>query len=268
MKTVLGSAWICVVVGCGGESAAGLQAITKHDNGNVASRGSMLNDEAKVGEWVYFYDNGQKEKQGHYINNLMQGTWTFWLADGSDSWTAQYEKGAGANNGRITTAYKNGQKKTESTYRDGRQHGVATVWHETGRAIQEQHYRNGRQDGRRTQWFFATGKKRLEDHWKDGQREGLESQWHPSGQLASEGNLVDNQKDGVWTRWHRNGSKQSEDRYKSSLKEGAALLWYDNGQLQMRGSWVAGKEDGTWNYWNRDGSFKRSLTLKDGKPVK
>ena len=206
MKMVTGTALLCVVVGCSNAEDADPQTTTRHENGNIASRGNMLDGQVKAGEWVYFYENGQKEKQGHYIENLQQGTWTFWLLDGSESWTAQYEKGTGNKNGRISTFYKSGKKKSESTYRDNRLHGVSNVWYTDGQKIQEQHYRNGRQEGTRTQWFFPSGKKRLEDRWKEGQREGLESKWYRNGQQTSEGNWIAGKEDGVWAYWDKDGN--------------------------------------------------------------
>jgi len=55
----------------------------------------------QVGDWVYFFEGGQKEKQGSYLEDQMHGTWTFWLPGGSESWTAEYTNGDGSKNGRF-----------------------------------------------------------------------------------------------------------------------------------------------------------------------
>ena len=54
-----------VLVGCSITRGGGELTITKHENGKTAKRGFVITDAVseahmKVGDWVYFFENGQK----------------------------------------------------------------------------------------------------------------------------------------------------------------------------------------------------------------
>ena len=110
MKKALGLGLLCVLVGCSDPhdpTGGGKLTITKYDNGKTALRGYVITDAVseahiKVGDWVYFFEDGQKEKQGTYLEDQMHGSWQFWLPDDSESWTAEYTNGEGSKNGRFT----------------------------------------------------------------------------------------------------------------------------------------------------------------------
>ncbi|MEE3372652.1 MAG: toxin-antitoxin system YwqK family antitoxin [Planctomycetota bacterium] len=82
-----------------------------------------------------------------------------------------------------------GKKKSEGTFKDGKQEGLATIWHENG-------------------------KKSSEGTFKDGKPDGLVTAWYENGQKQSEGNFKDGNAEGLSTRWHENGQKKSEETYK------------------------------------------------------
>ena len=61
-------------------------AITKHENSTTASRGYVItnavsDEPIKVGDWVYCYENGQRE-QGSYFEDQKEGVWTEWHDNG------------------------------------------------------------------------------------------------------------------------------------------------------------------------------------------
>ena len=117
MKKALGLALLCVLVGCSDPTGGGKLTITKHENGQTASRGYLLNDNIKVGDWVYFYENGKQEKQGSYFEDQMHGEWTFW--------------------------HDNGQKESEGGYKVGKRDGVWTLWDDQGNGTHVFEWKDG-----------------------------------------------------------------------------------------------------------------------------
>jgi antitoxin component YwqK of YwqJK toxin-antitoxin module len=101
MKKVLGLGLLCVLVGCSephDPTGGGELAITKHEDGKTASRGYVItnavsDEPIKVGDWVYFYEDGQKEKQGSYLEDQMEGVWTRWDDKGNVTKTETYKNG-------------------------------------------------------------------------------------------------------------------------------------------------------------------------------
>jgi hypothetical protein len=82
MKNIALLISLLFLVGCDDPTGGGKLTITKHENGKTASRGYMLNDHIKVGDWIYFYDDGSKEKVGRYFEDQMHGVWTSWHKNG------------------------------------------------------------------------------------------------------------------------------------------------------------------------------------------
>jgi antitoxin component YwqK of YwqJK toxin-antitoxin module len=190
MKKVLVLFLLCVLVGCSDLTGGGKLTITKYEDGKTATRGYLLGDQIKVGSWVYFDDSGKREKQGRYVEGQMHGEWTFWLPDGSESWTATYEHGEGPRNGMIVELHDNGQKKRDSTWKNGQREGVVTSWRENG-------------------------KKEFDGTFKDGKREGVWTYWHDNGQKSEEGTYKSDEKDGAWTFWDKQGNVTKSEAYKN-----------------------------------------------------
>lgn len=90
---MLGIALISLFVACSDPIGGGSLTITRHDNGAPASRGYLLNGHSKVGDWVYFYDSGHKEKEDRYIQDGKEGAWTFWHDGGQKKGGFTYRKG-------------------------------------------------------------------------------------------------------------------------------------------------------------------------------
>lgn len=160
MKTVLGIALLSVLVACSephDPTGGGKLAIAKHENGRTASRGYMLNDHIKVGDWVYFFEDGKKEKQGSYSEGQMQGTWTY--------------------------SNRFGEKDRECTYKNGEVEGLWTAWnilHHKGEGT----YKNGKKEGDWTFWWSGGQKKEEEGTYKNGKKEGVWTFWGSNSNVA------------------------------------------------------------------------------------
>ncbi len=78
--------------------------------------------------------------------------------------------------GLYTEWYKNGNKKLEYTYNDGKMDGLRTFWYEDGQKRWLSSYKDGERDGLWTEWY-QNGKKRCVGSYKDGERDGLWTWW-------------------------------------------------------------------------------------------
>jgi antitoxin component YwqK of YwqJK toxin-antitoxin module len=95
--------------------------------------------------------------------------------------------------------HENGQKKTETTYKDGKEHGLYTRWYGPGQKSAEGTYKDGKLDGLWTEWY-SNGQKQWEFTFKEGKRDGLHTHWHKNGQKEEE-------------RTFKNGKKISEKHW-------------------------------------------------------
>jgi antitoxin component YwqK of YwqJK toxin-antitoxin module len=150
-------ALLALFVGCSASTGGGRLTNTKHESGSAAATGYLVTDavskeDIKVGDWVYFYENGNKEKQGSYAQGKRHGAWTFWLSDGSSPWIAIYENGEGPRNGMFVDRYDNGQKRREGTSKNGNNEGSWTYWHKNGQKSNQGAYKDGKAEGVWTFW--------------------------------------------------------------------------------------------------------------------
>ena len=65
--------------------------------------------------------------------------------------------------------WKNGELKSETHYKDGKENGLWTRWYKNGQKKSEKHYKDGKLEGRMT-WWHESGEKRSEGHFKDGKK--------------------------------------------------------------------------------------------------
>ena len=92
--------------------------------------------------------------------------------------------------GKSFTLWKNGQKETESNYKDGKEDGLYLGWYENGKKQFESNYKDGKEDGLVVYWD-ENGKKEYEGNWKDGKEDGLMVWLNENGQKLVEENFKD-----------------------------------------------------------------------------
>ena len=230
MRKALGFALLSVLAGCNDPTGGGKLTITKHENGKTASRGYMLTDHIKVGDWVYFFENGQMCQRGRYVDHQRHGTWTFWLAEGGPPWTATYTYGRGPENGWAEKPSTETTLRSTGCRREGLREGVWTVWRENGRKWASGPFKNDKQEGVWTNWR-ENGMKLSETTFKDGEREGAHIGWHENGQKMNQGTWKGNKLEGVWTSWDENGQKTDAVTFKNHKKEGVKTYWDNKGNV-------------------------------------
>ena len=84
------------------------------------------------GQWTLWYENGQMESQGDYVDGEQHDQWTQW--------------------------YENGQMAAQGQFVDGELHGQWTLWHENGQMI-DQGYLGGYLGG------LLTARNRAHQSW-------------------------------------------------------------------------------------------------------
>ena len=83
--------------------------------------------------------------------------------------------------GKYVINYPDGLKKSETTYKEGRENGSSTVWYENGQKERETNFMDGNEDGLAVGWY-ENGQKESETNYKEGKRFGLTTVWDEKGQ--------------------------------------------------------------------------------------
>lgn len=129
------------------------------------------------GNSIEWYENGQKESEGLYVDGYKFGKWTKW--------------------------YENGQKEDEGEYNEfGYASGFWTEYYENGQKKSCGNYDNGYKIGNWITWQCDCGQKRTEGEYdEEGLRTGVWTEWSCSGKKKSEGKYIEGEKIGHWIEW-------------------------------------------------------------------
>lgn len=213
------------------------------------------------------------------------------------------QKPGGVNHGNYLELYKNGKKRREGDYQDGRPAGKWRTWHENaqieseitlvngaaegvyrkwfenGQLWQEGHFRNNKEEGQWRYWD-STGQIRAEGSFANGMQVSEWKAWHGNGRLESKGGYDNDEQYGQWAQWYPNGQKEEEGNYAGNMKRiwmgreleipkrvGDWTFWHPNGQKKKEGAYVNGYEEGIWNFWNKKGKLIQKSVFRHGEPT-
>ena len=78
--------------------------------------------------------------------------------------------------------HKNGKKRSEDNWKDGKRDGLFVQWNEVGQKEAEVNFKDGKEDGLALMWH-ENGQKKAEGNWKDDKVvEGSRKFWNSKGE--------------------------------------------------------------------------------------
>lgn len=113
-------------------------------SGQVQMTGTYksIRPDNKDGTFVYYYDNGQKQRDCYYRENTLNGTFMEWYRSGQQKNIQEYL------NGLLDGPYKSwredGSLKQESRYSRGERSGSFKTYYENGQLTRNDLYENGK----------------------------------------------------------------------------------------------------------------------------
>ena len=194
-----------------------------HANGNLSFEENLINvdlDDWK-GEWrngkiITWHENGQKQTESNYVEDVLVGKYTKWHQNGQ-------KKSEYIENSSGKYWFENGQKKCEFIYSDNDEI-IRIEWHKNGQKKSKCYLKSVKPKNSNTEL----------------QNQGLSIEWHHNGQKESVGGYIKGSKEGNWIYYHDNGQKASEGTYK----------------IFTDGGWQSSLELDEWNYWYKNGNKK------------
>jgi antitoxin component YwqK of YwqJK toxin-antitoxin module len=239
------------------------------------------------GPWAWYDERGQLLARGEYNLGKQHGKWTrIHTVDKGTVFALPIYRGferpftseAFFENGVLTGAWTvvdaKGRKASQSTFQQGKQHGLATWWHPNGQTHRTANYVNGQIDGELREYGLK-GELLVKETYVEGCKLDLEVNNHSKDRRRSERNvLVPIAKEhhnwfqatvtlerverpkiyhGVSTWWYADGQKEMAGKYEQGVPAGEFIWWHANGQERSRGNYVDGKQDGRWTWWHANG---------------
>ncbi|MBI9057881.1 MAG: toxin-antitoxin system YwqK family antitoxin [Labilibaculum sp.] len=164
----------------------------------IELKGSLLN-----GTCLFFFENGKLLASGAYKNGVIDINSNF------DTQIIPKKNRFG----NWFIYYKNGQRRTEKSYKNGMREGLFKEWYPNGQIMIEAFFEHGLFKGKCTSWY-ENGQIMELSYFANGDKDGISMQYYENGNLKEKGNYKKGIKIGKWEYWNANGTLQmTEDHF-------------------------------------------------------
>ena len=220
-------------------------------NGQLKEEPSFNKDGVREGEWIQYFESGEKKSQELYTNATPNGLWITWHESTSEK-ASERTYGGGNLEDEFREWWDNGEKKVEGQYAGNKKEGV---WmnYDPGRRSRYELYRSDELVSSYDFEYYANGQLKEEPSFnKDGLWDGDWIRYFEGGEKASQRGYGNGRPDGIWISWHDSTFvKVQEMTYKDSLLEDNYFEWWMDEKPKVTGFYVHGKKDSKWSYWDK-----------------
>jgi len=159
-------------------------------NGSLKSEIQMKN-KLYHGHAIFWYDNGNKELECYYENNVLQGPKIRYYPSGQKKEEFYYN--AGKLDGLSVTWYTDGGKSSECAFINGLMNGPYHEYYPDGAIMVDGHYLGGKFTGK---WFYYDSSQKIVGIGNFDHGAGIQRSLYASGNVRKEVHIKDNVKDG------------------------------------------------------------------------
>ena len=245
-----------LMVGCGsgdksptGPGGEKIETVTTtHSNGNTQFEFDFYrpsnNEIVQHGINKTYYENGNIQQEGEYVNGKREGVWSF------------YDK--------------NGVKTHEGTFQDGKPWNgtftvVSEVELETSTGFYEYIYKNLDYSDADLPVQKSVKSTVIVSSYTAGVLNGkwVEYDNIDDMNIILEDTIVDGVLSGPHTLYHNNGNKMEEGVWESGNPEGVWIHYFENGKKKFEAGFRAGVLDGVWKTYYNNGNIANDTNIKD-----
>lgn len=222
------------------------------DSHRVSSAGNMQN-EKRIGPWIFFHPNAQKMAAGSYRDGVKTGVWNYYFDSGV------LKSSENMDTGEVTVYSKEGKRAEHFFLKADKIDGEAEIFYPSGARNKLMSYTAGERHGKTTE-YYATGVVREDYSYDRGKISGPYEWFHPNGRARVKTTFKDDYYHGRFEEFHTNGMPKAAGTYTSGVATGSWKFYHSNGKVRSEGTYSAkGKRIGEWSFYDHLGA----LTSKD-----
>ena len=181
----------------------------------------------KQGQWKYFFQSGKVKSEGEYKNDRRIGDWVFYYENGTKEQSGSYDK-RGQEMGLWTWYHDNGNSLREEEFTNGVENGKMVEYSRSGDIVSKGNYVEGVREG---PWYFSVGDEIQEGDFKAGLKDGIWKTYYPDKTLMSEGRYVDDEENGKFKYYYPNGKIKIEAEYSMGKRHNEWKFYSEEGIL-------------------------------------
>ncbi len=196
----------------------------------LSAIGNQIDDETRIGPWIFFYENNYINAQGRYNDQGQKtGEWLFY--------------------------HENGRLSRKEHYNDeGIIDKSAIYYHDNGALSIVANYSEGQLDGP-LEYYFGCGKIKEEVPFLAGVKNGPGKFYHETGELKIDYNFSNDELDGDYSYYFKNGQIEKKYFYESGSVTGKYHSFYMDGQKNEIGEFANDLACGAWTGYHPDGEL-------------
>ncbi len=238
----------------------------------------------KQGSWKFFWDNGNLQLEGHYVNDKKNGFFKEYDEKGNFIAVVKFENDILIEDAKETkqlekrTSYfPNGKIAITATYYNNIPDGIRREYDTLGNIIQGYIFENGvlKFEGitdlsgkREGLWkeYYETGEVRSIGHYKNGNPINEWKFFFPSQTIEIIGQYnFKGEKDGEWKWFYPNKQILMLENYNDGELDGLFVEYDDKGEILSKGHFIEDLEDGDWYY--KRGEMTEKGSYYEGKKI-
>jgi uncharacterized protein len=219
-----------------------------YKSGKLQMTGTFSSWETRVGDFIWYYENGHKSQTGHYNFGLYE-LYFAWDMDGN--------KTANNGKGKLILYYEDGNIRSEGSFNQGVRSGDYIGYHRNGKKSEEGSYGGGKYT------LFNSWDENGKGLVVEGNGESIDK--FSNGQIKWNGFWEEGVRVGEWKWWHSNGQIRERVEYVNGMMEGDFIRWYASGKIYSKGKFSNGKKEGEWIWFREDGTALPSIYFEKGE---
>ena len=219
----------------------------------------------KTGPWKMFHSSGRLIETGFYVDDLKDGVFQFFDANGRVVDVKEFRKGKEVIDSKkeepvvqvVEIRNEQGRLEQTVTYVDGMKQGVSRAYDAQGEITsgsvfdQDVLVAEGitLEDGtRHGDWiqYWPNGNVKCTGEYTDGLEIGTWTYFRETGQKEQEGVFLDGALHSLWTWWYPDGKIHRQERYKRGALHGEFLELDTSGEAIVSGAYEGGEAMGSW----------------------
>lgn len=239
--------------------------ISFHETCEIGEKGQYTAGK-RSGPWAMWFDNGQRQAEGSYKDELRDGLWKFYLEDAA---VMEGPMVADAATGTFVERFTTGVKWRDAELKDGKHTSPEAVACEQRGGTFDVDYKK-RTEGclaeeqRVGTWFGYSPEGKLE--WRAEYTNGVENgehiDYHPDGKILRKGQVTDGNP--VGTHEFRGPAGQVYGVSKIENGNGTWKAFFPDGIVSEEGQFERGTRNGTWHTFHRKGALLDETTWDHG----
>jgi antitoxin component YwqK of YwqJK toxin-antitoxin module len=209
----------------------------------------------ETGPWQSWWENGNLQAEGNYVDGQPDSTWTYYDEDGKLSKHLTFR--LGVEHGPVTEYYADGGIASQGQYKDGRQDGEWTFLDPQGVVMSKGNFAVDQPDGQ-WEYYYANGQLRSQGKFDAGKQLGLWVAWTEAGAKIEEIEYTEEGVSRILNTW--------DDRGRPVITNGVGPYksYYDGGQLMEVGVIRDGVRTGSWKTYYESGSPQKEGEYNKG----